>query len=152
MTIREAKKDDLEKLCKLNYEIFADTKKFDSDVIADYALTEEGKGWIEDAISNPKGCCFIAEEEGQMVGYTSGVEKGMTYRKGKYFELVNIGLIPEMRGKGLGEKLLRTIEEWAKEKGYNKVYLNCYFKNRTAIDFYNKHGYEKIEISMEKRI
>jgi GNAT superfamily N-acetyltransferase len=152
MIIRKANKEDIEELRKLNYRIFGDAEKFDSDVIADYALTEDGGKWIEDAICNSKGCCLIAEENEEMIGYTSGLEKEMEYRKGKYFEIVNIGLIPEARGKGLGEKLLETIEEWAKNNGYNKVYLTCYAKNSQALSFYNKKGYEEIEVSLEKRI
>jgi len=152
MIIRKANKRDAKELCKLNYDIFGDAERFDSDVIADYALTEDGGRWIEDAISNPKGCCFIAEEKGKMVGYTSGLEKEMQYRKGRYFEIVNIGLIPEAREKGLGKKLLKAIEEWAKDNGYNKIYLSCYAKNSKALTFYDKQGFEEIEISLEKRI
>jgi len=41
---------------------------------------------------------------------------------------------------------------WAKDQGFEKAYVTSYFKNDSAISFYQKNGFEKIDVSLEKTI
>ena len=54
----------------------------------------------------------------------------------------------------LGRKYFKkAIEEWAKKNGYQKMYLNSYFKNKTALAFYQASGHKAIDIFfLEKNI
>lgn len=45
----------------------------------------------------------------------------------------------EYQGQGIGSKLLRFIEDWARDKGYSTIECNA---RKTAVDFYNKYGYQ----------
>lgn len=150
--IRQATIADLPALQKLNQQIMVNNPKYDDDLVADFAFTKEGESFFRDSIENPKGCCLIMEQDGKMVGYTDGEPKTIVYRKSQYFEINNFGVIPEMKGKGLGIILLDAIISWAKTKGFWKVYLSCYARNQEALAFYKKHGFSDIDVGLEKKI
>ena len=64
--------------------------------------------------------------------------------KGHVSEL-GISLIKDIRGRGLGEKLLRKIIEKAqKELKIKIVTLYAYSKNKVAINLYKKVGFKKL--------
>jgi RimJ/RimL family protein N-acetyltransferase len=64
--------------------------------------------------------------------------------KGHIGEL-GISLIKDVRGKGLGEKLLRKIIDKAhKELKIKIVTLYAYSKNKVAINLYKKVGFKKL--------
>jgi ribosomal protein S18 acetylase RimI-like enzyme len=46
----------------------------------------------------------------------------------------------------------QKVLELAKERDYKKVYVSSYFENMGAIDFYEKNGFSKIDISLERNI
>jgi GNAT superfamily N-acetyltransferase len=39
--------------------------------------------------------------------------------------------------------------EWAKLKGYQKMYVSAYFGNKDAIKFYKKNGFSEIDLGLE---
>lgn len=41
---------------------------------------------------------------------------------------------------------------WAKENGYEKMFVNSYVANKKAIAFYKKCGFNEIDVSLEKKI
>jgi len=44
------------------------------------------------------------------------------------------------------------IEDWAKQQGYKRMYVNSYFKNVRAIKFYKKSDFKEIDLSLETKI
>lgn len=152
MEIRSATIDDFENLVELNKSIYINNPSFDDDLNPDFMDTNEGKEYIKESITDPNGICLIAEEGGKFLGYTSGSRKPIPWRRSKYFELINLGIIPEAKGKGLGKALLVEIEKAAKAAGYEKIYLDCYAKNIEALDFYRRNSFVEIDVSLEKKL
>jgi ribosomal protein S18 acetylase RimI-like enzyme len=152
MTIRPATTSDLENLRKLNSIIFIDNPKYDDDTIPNFAHTPTGKKYFQQAITKKDGCCFIAEDNDQLLGYINGSALDLPYRKSRYIEIENLGVIPSQQGTGLAQQLLDTITNWAKQHGYQKVYVESYIKNQRAVNFYHKHGFQDIDLSLEKKI
>jgi len=152
VTIRSATIDDLQALRSLNEQIFADNFKYDDDIILNFASTPKGKEYFKKAIKNKNGCLFIAEKNGQKIGYIDGGKKDISYRKSRYFEINDMGVIPEKRGQGIGKLLLQAATKWVKKNGYQRIYINCYAKNKKALSFYQRSGYSEIDICLEKKI
>lgn len=75
-----------------------------------------------------------------------------------YFEsLVNIqglAVSKEYRRKGLGRELMYSAEEWARQKGINRIRLNSGSDRKDAHEFYRSLGYgnEKEQIRFLKDI
>lgn len=52
-----------------------------------------------------------------------------------------IAVLPDYQRKGFGSTLIR-IEQYARERGIRKVYVEPSVNNATAIHFYIKNGYK----------
>lgn len=150
--IRAAKKDEVGALQALNDEIFVDNSKYDPDLDNTWAQSDRGKTYFTELLNNFESCCFIAEDNGKKVGYIAAGPKEINYRKSKYVEIENVGVTPEYRSKGVGSMLIDECLKWAKSQGFQKVYVNSYFRNSGAISFYKKSGFEEIDISLERSI
>ena len=78
--------------------------------------------------------CFVAEEDGEIVGAITGRA---------YYNEVHIGdlIIDEKyRRLKVGSKLVKAVEEAYAGKGYNKITLTTF--GFQAPEFYKKLGYE----------
>lgn len=106
MIIRPGRADEVHVFQDLNQEVFIDNYQYDNDLDLNWALSEKGKQYFHKLLSNPKACCLIAEENGKPIGYIVAAPKEVSYVKSKYFEIGNIGVIPEHRSKGIGKKLM----------------------------------------------
>ncbi|HAA86241.1 MAG TPA: hypothetical protein DCE14_07860 [Kosmotogaceae bacterium] len=62
----------------------------------------------------------------------------------------HFGVIPEMRSRGLGTKLLNRLESLAKVKEINRIELVATLDNLEAIRFYESRGFEPVRIHLEK--
>ena len=152
MTIRTAIKDGVSTLQNLNDEVFVDNHKYDPDLKMDWAQSETGKKYFTDVVNNPNAVCLIAEDEGKAIGYIAAAPKEFGYRLSKYLEIENMGVSPKYCSQGIGLKLVKECLKIAKERGFQKAYVNAYSDNLGAVKFYEKDGFNKIDVSLEKDI
>ena len=152
MNIRSSRKDDLEILLKLNQEVFIDNQQYDSDLRMDWTLSEHGRNYFTRVLNDSECCILIAEEDNKPIGYISATPKVITYRKSKYVEIDNMGIVPGYRSKGIGSMLIEKCLKWAKTKGYQKMFVNSYFQNTKAITFYKRSGFLEIDVGLERNI
>jgi len=152
MTIRAARKNEVKILQDLNDEVFVDNHKYDPDLKMDWAQSKAGKKYFTNILNNTNAICLVAEEGGVPVGYIAAASKEFGYRLSKYIEIENMGVSPKYRSKEIGSKLMVECLKIAKEKGFQKVYVNSYSKNTKAVKFYEKTGFKKIDTSLEKNI
>lgn len=50
----------------------------------------------------------------------------------------------EYRRKGYGDKIMNFLENYAKNKGIEKIVLNVFLHNKGAVALYDKHGYRSL--------
>jgi len=150
--IRTANKNDLEIIQNLDQEVFVDNQKYDSDLRMDWTKSSEGINYFTNLINDPESCCLIAEDAEKPVGYITAAPRKITYFKTKHIEINGIGVAPKYRSQGIGSLLMEKCLEWARTKGYKKIYVNSYFKNTKAVDFYKKNGFSEIDICLQRNI
>ena len=56
-------------------------------------------------------------------------------------ELQKLYLLPEIRGKGIGQQLVDKILESAQQEGFQEIYLECIPELKQAIGLYEKYGF-----------
>jgi ribosomal protein S18 acetylase RimI-like enzyme len=151
-TIRKLEPNEWKQLPTLNDEIFCENSTYDPDLKKDWAQSESGEKYFRELATDSDSCCFVAEDDGCLVGYVAASPKEFTYRNSKYLEIDNIGVIPSYREQGVAKHLIEEVTSWAKRKGYEKLYVNSYVKNTVAIEFYKHYGFDAIDVSLEKRI
>ncbi len=98
MVIRKAKLEDLDGIAKAALDCFPGDNKDEAKVLAWHK-----SGLLED---NKKTEYWVAEDEGQVVGYISWYLKG-GFDSG-VCELEQIGVHSSQRGKGVGSKLIEA--------------------------------------------
>lgn len=86
--------------------------------------------------------CIMTDENGSVVG-------GVGIAEFEHFEdcaeLQKLYLCDEVKGRGLGKKLLQTAEENARMLGYAQLYLETHTNLEAAIGLYENSGYRLIE-------
>ncbi len=91
-------------------------------------------------IINKGGQIFFALNDTNVVGTMALIPRG----KGVY-ELNKMAVRKDLRGKGIGNQLIKFIVDYSKDKGFNSVilYSNTVLKN--SIHLYNKFGFKEID-------
>ena len=150
ITLRNATSTDVVTLQNLNDEVFIDNYKYDVDLVMGWAKGPTGLKYFSELIENRDALCIIAEEDKVPIGYLAGSPHPISYRKSKYVELENMGVITTYRSQGVGSLLMVEFSKWAQEHGFDKILVNAYSTNIGAIDFYKRNGFEVIDITLEK--
>lgn len=60
----------------------------------------------------------------------------------KTYELAKMAVSPKIRGKGLGNVLIQTAIDWAREQNAGRILLHSNTKLEPAIKLYKKHGFQ----------
>ena len=89
--------------------------------------------FVKDAIENTT--VYVYEQESKVIGFV-GINQ-------EFIE--GIFVDRNYRSKGIGKKLIDYCK-----KNYNTLSLNVYCKNKKAIEFYKREGFESCEKKLEK--
>ncbi len=129
MKIRFAKKFELKDIVNLN-SIFV-KENCCNNILADG----------EEYYANKK--IFVAVEDNKIVGYGYGDfaketnTRSFAKANDKFFELEEMYVLPEFRNLGVGQKLFKKIEMYAKQNGAKTLRLNAVSKNyKSLLNFY----------------
>ncbi len=88
---------------------------------------------------------FVAVEENKFHGYcisTVEMDKG---------EIDSIYICPEYQGQGIGERLIGEAMDWFDTFGCRELNICVAEGNESVIDFYEKFGFKKRFVVMQKR-
>ena len=150
--IRQATIDDLEKIQNLNYELFKlETENYDTTLIVDWPLSNDGKKYFEDLINNEY--VIIALNNANVIGYLAGtINEKVSYEMIQYGEINNMLVDNNYRGTGIGKKLINQFKEYCKSKDINNLKVVASAKNSNAIEFYRKQGFEDFDITLTMKM
>ncbi len=95
------------------------------------------------AYQKPRAAYFVAEVDGKVVGgcgvqHLNGTDKNIA-------ELQKLYVLKEYRGLGLGKKLVDKSIEFAKQAGYEAIYLETFENMIEAQNLYKKFGFRHID-------
>ncbi|MBE7516007.1 MAG: GNAT family N-acetyltransferase [Chloracidobacterium sp.] len=99
-----------------------------------------------DILDDPKrsvidagGEVFFAIEDGQVVGTVALIPAG-----GNILELTKMAVDPAFQGRGFGDALIVAGIKYARDNGYETVFLESHHKLAPALSLYRKHGFEDV--------
>jgi [ribosomal protein S18]-alanine N-acetyltransferase len=101
-----------------------------------FTLPWSRESFYNEIIKNQFAVYVVIEDEGRVIGYC-GVWIVIDEA-----HITNIALLPEYRGRKLGEALLRKIIEVAKERGAKTMTLEVRMSNMIAQSLYRKLGFQ----------
>ena len=92
--------------------------------------------------AGPRAAFFVIEEKGRVlggggIGPLAGAETDTCELRKMYF-------LPELRGRGIGEKFLRRCLDAARERGYRRCYLETLTVMKSAQKLYIRSGFKQL--------
>jgi GNAT superfamily N-acetyltransferase len=109
----------------------------------DYSVTqEEITPRLERLFQNKNNAVFVFENQSCISGWVHVFGKHLIELE--YAEIGGLVVDKNARRQGIGEKLMRKSEEWAKENGYKEIRLRSGGQRKEAHKFYEKIGYKNI--------
>lgn len=100
---------------------------------------------IREEIQEPGSLFFLAEKKGKAVGYarirTSQTPDELSGSNA--IEIERLYADKSHIGKGIGFSLMNKCLDYAREKGFDTVWLGVWEHNTRAIEFYKKLGFER---------
>jgi ribosomal protein S18 acetylase RimI-like enzyme len=90
---------------------------------------------------DPMSQSYVAEIKKFLVGYA----RTKVHQEQNRCYLESLYVLPEYQGKGIGMKLLRMVEERAKSKSFNQIWLGVMVQNASSLEWYKKLGFQFVE-------
>ena len=134
LMIRPTTRGDVPQLLGLIRELAAYEKKRHKAVVTEEDLLRDGFG------SEPKFRMFIAEWQGEAVGYASFFYFYSTFQGRAALFLEDLFVLERFRGKGIGRALLVAVSKLTLKEGCFALRWEVLDWNRPAIEFYEKLG------------
>ena len=151
--IREARADDLGRVEELWVQLTDHVHSLDErhwQKAAD--APAKFREWVAQALTNDRRALLVAEEAGTVVGFVHCVlQEGppvMTPRLNSYIS--DFIVEEQARGKGIGSRLLGTLEAWCAEQGADTVTLSVAARNELGRAFWGSKGFEHWTSTMWK--
>ena len=130
MKIRLAKQDDYQQVM-IMYNDFVGEKRYAAG----------GNDSFLQVLRSPTNYLYVAELDGQLVGFASlSVRHVVRYPK-LIAELDELYVDPNKREHGIGRQLMQQIEATAKEQGCYRLFIESHYKHTAAHKFYEGLGY-----------
>lgn len=151
MNIRLAEEKDIKQLIKMRWDFTIEYDDTNLVVHTPYdVFQKECQAFLENAIKNDQWFIWVAEENGEIVShiYIELIQK--VPRPGRvtypFAYMTNVYTIEGFRNRGIGSKLLTTINEWVKDNKYEFVIV---WPSEDSINYYRKNGYVHCTEPME---
>lgn len=130
---RDACVEDMEQVLLLIKELATFEKEDNAVEVTVEDLVNDGFG------EKPLFHCFVAAYEKAIVGIALIYSRYSTW-KGPAVHLEDLIVSKEVRGKGIGNRLLAEVVKYAHNKGVKRVCWEVLDWNEPAIDFYESKG------------
>jgi GNAT superfamily N-acetyltransferase len=146
ITIRTATLDDLDTLLGFEQGVVTTERPFDPTL-------REGEIHYYDIaamISALHVEVVVAELSNEIVGsgYARIEESKIYLKHPKHAYLGFMYVKPENRGKGVNQKIIEALKQWAISQGITELKLDVYNDNLPAIKAYEKVGFTKLLVEM----
>ncbi len=132
----------------------SDVKDLVIETLAEFGLKGEGFAGVDEeladmfeAYSDALSAYYVVELGGEIKG-VGGYAPLVGTEPGTIVELRKMYLRPELRGQGIGDKLIDLCIEGAQLKGYELMYLETVPAMKAAHHLYQKKGFSYIEQRM----
>ncbi|KAM4866598.1 putative N-acetyltransferase CML1 isoform 1-T2 [Thomomys bottae] len=94
-------------------------------------------------LSSPDSCFWVAECGGQVVGMVAALPVKDPPLEKKQLQLFRMSVALEHRGKGIAKALVRTVLQFARDRGCSEVVLETSMLQYGALALYQKMGFQK---------
>jgi len=137
--IREATLEDAEKLRGYANALFKEG--LPGIFRRDELTPEQELAFLTPLVEQDNAVMFVALDDGRIignVGFTGGTLAGLAHT-GEF----GVSLAKGYRGRGIGTRLIRELEEWAPLHGITRIEVHAFSTNPGGLRLYERLGYER---------
>ena len=140
MIIRTIRPGDAEQFLRLCLQLDEETQFMLLEPGERNTSVEQQRKQIEDVLSRENQMIFVAEHDGQLIGYLSATSG--YYKRNRHNAEIVIGILQDFTGQGVGTQLFMAMEEWARQKQLHRLELTVMTHNKAGVALYKKRGFE----------
>jgi N-acetylglutamate synthase-like GNAT family acetyltransferase len=131
LVIRALKKEDATDIDRIN------------DVITKNPVKDEFKRMVEELAESRGNMSYIAEFDGQVVGYMITYLLLGGFGIGKSAWIATVGVEPKFMGQGIGKALAKKIFELYYQKGIKNIYTSVRWDSTDMLSFFKTMGFDR---------
>ncbi len=151
MLIRRATLNDIPALLQFEQSVINAERPFDSTLV-NLAIKYYD---LEEFIISPEVELLVAEVDDMVVGcgYARVRESPEPYYNyEKYAYLGFMYVLPQYRGRGINQMIIKELKQWSSNRGLTEIRLEVYSDNESAIKAYEKADFVKHMVEMRVKI
>ncbi|MDN4616475.1 GNAT family N-acetyltransferase [Paenibacillus sp. PsM32] len=99
----------------------------------------EQRDMIRYALRSANSNIFLAEHEGQIIGYLEAI--GGKVARNRHSVYIVVGVLQEYANRGIGRRLFQTMIHWAQDRHLHRLELNVQGNNERALHLYRSLGF-----------
>ncbi len=148
-TVRPGRRDDVAKAARLWVRSAEEHTLYYDPVYATVPDSEKiMRRFLADLSSSSHSCLFVAEREGEVIGFLSGElrEGSPAFKPKTWTAIEDIYVIPRYRSSGIGRTLIEKCQRWAEKKGADGISLQVAAENARARKFYTELGFREVSV------
>lgn len=145
---------DIHQLQKIGRETFAETfsEENTEENMTQYLLEKFSIENLTAELENKNSEFYFASLENTIIAYLKlNFRSAQTeLKENNALEIERIYVLKSFHGKNVGQLLLQTAKNSARQKGLNFIWLGVWEKNLRAIHFYKKNGFAEFDTHIFK--
>ena len=153
-TVRPGRRDDAAEAARLWMKSVEEHALYDRVYVAAPNAERTMRRFLADLSANSSSysCLFVAEKDGEMIGFLSGElrEGSPAFEPKTWAAVEDVYVVPEHRSSGVGRALFEECQKWAREKRANGVSLQVAADNARAREFYERLGFREVSVYQVK--
>lgn len=108
---------------------------------------------IERHAQREKDACFVAELDGQVVGFLVSYILTMGFGIDKSAWIATLGISPKFMGQGIGDRLAKEVFRFYRDKGINNVYTSVRWDSADLLSFFKTLGFDRSNfVNLRKKL
>ncbi|HFU7072403.1 GNAT family N-acetyltransferase [Bacillus cereus] len=139
--IREIEIEDAASFLQLSKQLDEETKFMLYEPGERKTTAEQQEKMIHRFMENEYATIFVAVEDERIVGFI--LVNGNNIQRKRHVASIVIGILQEYSGRGIGTRLFKEVEKWAKLHDVWRLELTVMAHNTRAQALYKKAGFEK---------
>jgi ribosomal protein S18 acetylase RimI-like enzyme len=118
-----------------------------------YVAGQRGETYISRILEDPANCIFLAEEDGEVLGFAHVFEKESQdldfIVHHRYAFLADLVIAYAHRGRRIGELLFKEVQAWGRSRQLEFLQLRVLSNNIGAMRFYEHYGMQEFNRTLE---
>lgn len=152
ISIKKADSTYLKDIQDLNNQLFElEYNNFDSALKVGWTFEKDGEKYFNNMLNNE--IIYIALDKEKVIGYLAGsINIQGSYVTKSLAEIDNMFVLEQYRKYGIGTKLINAFKDYCSQNEIEELKVTASAKNKNAIGFYMKNGFNEFEITLKQKI